>query len=475
MSDVKSPSSSFADIFEASGGATPRRRTYRVGEEVHGTVVQVGSEGIFVDLGEQQQAFFSKLELADVRGSKDLAVGDPIRGYVTKIEGGNIELGRRLSGGMSGEELETALREKTPVEGKVTGVVKGGVTVDIGGTRAFCPMGMLDVRFVKDASIFLTQTLRFQIVEVRGDRDVIVSRRVIVEAEQNAQRDALLSTLQLGARMHGTVTRTRDFGAFVDLGGIEGLIPTRELTHDRRRPEQVVSEGDYVEVRVLDFDTTGERPKITLSLKALASDPWDAVAELVPVGKVIEGKVVKLMDFGAFVQLAPGIEGLLHASELGGGARHPATVLSAGEPIAVVAQSIDTERRRISLVPAPKGAVTGESVGGSALGVGAIVEGTVEAIESFGVFVQIEGTAGRAGRALLRARESLVPEGGDLRRAFPMGSKVRAKLISAGGKLELSLKAMKDDEERQVFERYAKDSKGQKMGTLGDLLKSKVR
>lgn len=475
MSDAKTPSSSFADLFEASGGATPRRRSYRVGEEVHGTVVQVGSEGIFVDLGEQQQAFFPKLALVDARGPLDLAVGDPVRGYVTKVDGANIELGRRLSGGMSREELETALREKTPIDGKVSGVVKGGVTVDLGGTRAFCPMGMLDVRFVKDASVFLMQTLRFQVVELRGDRDVIVSRRAIVEAEQNAQRDALLSTLQLGARLHGTVTRVRDFGAFVDLGGVEGLIPTRELTHDRRRPEQVVAEGAYVEVRVLDLDTTGDRPKITLSLKALAEDPWDSVEAIVPTGKVLEGKVVKLMDFGAFVQLAPGIEGLLHASELGGGARHPGMLLSAGEPVLVVAQSIDTERRRISLVPAPKAASVGESVGGSALGLGAVVEGTVEAIERFGVFVQLEGTAGRGGRALLRARESLVPEGGDLRRAFPLGSKVRAKLISTGDKLEISLKAMKDDEERQVFERYAKDAKGQKMGTLGDLLKSKVR
>lgn len=465
-------STSFADMFESSGGATPTRRRYRVGEAIKGQVVLVGAEGVFVDL-EGQQGFFPKLALAAPNGELKVAVGDTLEGFVTKIEGGSLELGRRLSaGGMSSEQLETALAEKTPIEGKVTGVVKGGLTVDLGGTRAFCPMGMIDTRRVMDATPFLLQTLQFRIVELRGDRDVIVSRRAILEAEQAIQRDALLASMQLGARLRGQVTKVLEFGAFVDLGGIEGLIPTRELTHDRRRAEQVVSTGDFVEVRVLDIDR-GEKTKITLSLKALASDPWDAIDEVAPIGRVVAGKVVKLMEFGAFVQIAPGIEGLLHVSELGAGNRHPSAMLSAGDAVLVVVRNVDRERQRIGLAPAPKGASVGEAIGGGALTAGAIVKCTVEAIERFGVFVQIENTAGRAGRGLIRERELGLAQGADLKRTFPIGTELTAKIVSAGDKLELSVKAIKEDEERTVFESYAKGSKGTKMGTLGDLLKNK--
>lgn len=472
MSDQqKTPS--FADMFEASGGVAPTRRRYRVGEAVKGQVVLVGAEGVFVEL-EGQQAFFPKLSLTAPNGELKVAVGDTLDGFVTKVEGGTIELGRRLAGmGMSREQLETALAEKAPVEGKVTGVVKGGLTVDLGGTRAFCPMGMVDTRRVMDATPYLLQTLQFQIVELRGDRDVIVSRRAILEAEQAEQREALLQTLQLGARLRGQVTKVLDFGAFVDLGGVEGLIPTRELTHDRRRPEQVVSIGDYVEVRVLDI-TRGEKTKITLSLKALAADPWDSVEELAPRGRVVSGKVVKLMDFGAFVQIAPGIEGLLHVSELGAGNRHPNAMLSIGEVVLVVVKNIDRERQRIGLAPAPKGASVGEAVeGGAGLTAGAIVQCTVEAHERFGVFVQVEGVPGRAGRGLIRERELGLAQGADPKRAMPIGTELSAKIVNAGDKLELSVKAIKEDEERAVFESYAKGSKGAKMGTLGDLLRGK--
>jgi small subunit ribosomal protein S1 len=466
-------SSSFADMFESSGGATPTRRRYRVGEAVKGQVVLVGAEGVFVEL-EGQQGFFPKLALTAPNGELKVAVGDTLEGFITKIEGTSIELGRRLAGmGMSREQLETALAEQTPVEGKVTGVVKGGLTVDLGGTRAFCPMGMIDTRRVMDATPYLLQTLPFRVVELRGDRDVIVSRRAILEAEQAVQRDALLASIQLGARLRGQVTKVLEFGAFVDIGGVEGLIPTRELTHDRRRPEQVVSTGDHVEVRVLDIDRNGDKTKITLSLKALAADPWDAIDEIAPLGRVVAGKVVKLMDFGAFVQIAPGIEGLLHVSELGAGNRHPSTMLNAGDAVLVVVRNVDRERQRIGLAPAPKGASVGEAIGGGGLTVGAIVKCTVEAIERFGVFVQIEGTAGRAGRGLIRERELGLAQGADVKRTFPIGTELSAKIVNAGDKLELSVKAIKEDEERSVFESYAKGAKGTKMGTLGDLLKPK--
>ncbi|MEM9068734.1 MAG: S1 RNA-binding domain-containing protein [Myxococcota bacterium] len=469
MSDEKP---SFAEMFETE--SVPTGRQLKVGDEAEGTVVHIGKDGVFVDLGGRQQAHFPRTELLDVHGALSVKEGDAIKGFVVNVEDdGTVVLGRRMGRGMSLEQLEAAMAEKVPVEGKVAGVNKGGVKVDLGGLRAFCPIGQLDRHRVTDASVFLQQTLQFHVIEVQQGRDVILSRRSVLEVEAAIQRETILKTIQPGQRMSGKVVRVQEYGAFVDLGGIDGLIPTRELSYDRRRADQVVSVGDHVEVVVLEIEKRGEKTRLTLSLKALTDDPWASVDRVAPRGQVVQGVVRKLMDFGAFVELAPGVEGLLHVSELGAGAAHPSSFLNVGQPLLVTVQSIDKERQRISLAPAPKGATAGSAAPVTKLATGDVVDCVVEKHERFGVFVQVKGIAGKAGRGLIPERETGTKEGTDLKKKFPLGAELKAKVIDTG-RLKLSIKALKDDEDRKVFEDYKKDQGQKSMGTLGDLLKGKL-
>lgn len=462
---------SFADLLGSE--PVPEAPKAKVGDAVSGTVVHSGNDGIFVDLGgARQQAFFPRSELLNAQGEVTAKVGDSIKGFVTKVApDGTLELGKGLGRGMGLEELEAAMREKIPVTGKVSGVNKGGVQVDLGGLRAFCPISQLENRFVNDASIYLQQTLQFHVVEVKEDgRDVVLSRRAILEAEAAEGRAALMETLKPGARMHGRVVRVRDFGAFVDLGGVDGLIPTRELSHARLRPDQVVSEGQSVEVMVQEVTEKDGDLRITLSLKDLADDPWDNVDSVAPQGTVVQGTVRRLMDFGAFVELAPGVEGLLHVSELGAGARHPSSFLHVGQTLLVTVQSVDPSKKRISLAPAPKDAEAGTRVVARSLRIGDVVDVVANKVERFGIFVQVEGTTGRAGRGLVPMRELGVAEGTDVRKLYPEGKTFQAKVIDTT-KLALSVKAIAEDEERALVKSYQEKTQAAGgMGTFADLL-----
>jgi small subunit ribosomal protein S1 len=462
------PQASFADLFD--GASVPKATKLSVGDVVEGPVIQVGADGVFVDAGGHQQAFYPRAELLE-KGELKVATGDVIRGHVVRIgDDGTAELGKRLGLGMSMEELDAARAEGLPIEGKVVGVNKGGVSVDLGGVRGFCPIGQLDRVYVADASVYLQKTLRFLVTSVEGGKDVVLSRKAIVQAEAEENRDALLAELSVGEVRVGTVVRVRDFGAFVELApGLDGLIPNREISHDRRRADQVVSTGQSVEVKIQEISEKDGQPRITLSLKAMADDPWDAIERMVSPGQVVQGVVRKIMDFGAFIELAPGIEGLLHVSELGGGERHPNTVFNVGEPMLVTVQSIDLERKRISLAPAPKGASAGQRVDGNQPQVGDIVKGVVDSHERYGVFVQLEGIPGRAGRGLIHEKELGLGHGVDAKKEFPIGSTVEAKVIKAG-KLALSIKAIAEDQARREVESYKASQGDKSMGTLGDLL-----
>lgn len=464
------PQKSFADLFD--GASVPGTRKLSVGDVVEGPVLQVGADGVFVDAGGHQQAFYPRAELLDARGQLDVATGDVIRGHVVRIgDDGTPELGRRLAKGMSLEELDAARVEGLQVEGKVVGVNKGGVSVDLGGVRAFCPISQIDRAYVADASVFLQKTLRFVVTAVdHAKKDVVLSRKAILEAEAEANREALLAELSVGDVRVGTIVRVRDFGAFVELApGLDGLIPNREISHDRRRADQVVHTGQSVEVKIQEISRKEDDVRITLSLKALGDDPWDSVERVASPGQVAQGVVRKVMDFGVFIELAPGVEGLLHASELGGGERHPGSQFNVGQPLLVTVQSVDRERKRISLAPAPKGASAGQRVDGNQPQVGDIVEAVVDSHERYGVFVQIEGLPGRAGRGLIHEKELGLGHGVDAKKAFPIGSKVDAKVI-ATGKLALSIKAIAEDEARREVESYKATQSSKSMGTLGDLL-----
>jgi small subunit ribosomal protein S1 len=472
---------SFAALFESQAAVPRRARSLRVGDKLEAVVVRVGKESVFVELDDKQQAFIDAAEVRSQSGEIEVKEGDTLSARVVEVDlaQGLVRLGRTLGKPGSFAAIEQAKSSQVPVEGKVTGVNKGGLEVDLGGgTKAFCPISQADSKFLEDPKALVGQSLRFLVTDVRdGGKSVVVSRRALLarEASEAAERSA--ATLVVGATVRGTISAVRDFGAFVDLGGIEGMIPRSEVTHDRSLAvADALRPGDLVEVSVLEVrDVAAAKPggstrKITLSLKALADDPW-AKLDLVE-GRVVKGTVSRVTEFGRFVKVAPAIEGLLHTSELG---KKAAASAKEGEELTVVVKKIDRGAKKISLAPAPDGAVPGSTLVETHIALGAIVRGVVERIETYGIFVQIEGTKGRSGRGLVPSAELGVPRGTDLRKAFPEGTPVTAKVLETGeGKLRLSIKGAKADEERADFEAArGKVDAGASLGTFADLLKKK--
>ena len=329
------------------------------GDLVKGRVVAINEEQVFIDLGGKAEGVMDAASLRDAEGQLSVAVGDEVTATVAGVEeDGSLRLGNQQSRHLHGAaELEQAYRQQVPVQGRVTGVIKGGVEVQIAGQRAFCPASQVDTRFVEDLNEFVGQHLDFRITKFEGGRhlNLVVSRRLVLEEEQRARAEALRANLKEGAVLSGTVTSLQDYGAFVDLGGLEGMIHISELAFHRvKHPSEILSVGQPLEVSVLRIDQTDnpKRPeKIALSIRALARDPWAEAAQKFPVGSRVQGQVTRLQPFGAFVELAPGIEGLIHVSELGAGKRitHPQEVLSPGQPVEASVLAVDLEKRRISL------------------------------------------------------------------------------------------------------------------------------
>jgi small subunit ribosomal protein S1 len=479
----------FAALFESQAPQKRRARALRIGDKLEAIVVRVGKDSVFVELDDKQQAFIDTAELRSPEGEIDIKEGDTLSARVVEIDlaQGLVRLGRSLGKPGSLAAIEQAKASQIAIEGKVTGVNKGGLEVDLGGgTRAFCPNSQADAKFLEDPKSLIGQSLRFLVTDVRdGGKNVVVSRRALLQREASEAAEANAGAIVVGATVRGTVTAVRDFGAFVDLGGIEGLIPRSEVTHDRSAPiTDSLSPGDVVEVQVLEVKEVapvkagGATRKITLSLKALADDPWTKLD--LTDGKVVLGTVTRVTDFGRFVRVAPAIEGLLHVSELGK-SRSSSVDKAAGrgeevgQELLVVVKKIDRGAKKISLVPAPEGATAGSTVQESRIAIGAVVHGKVERIETYGVFVQIDGTSGRAGRGLVPSAELGVPRGTDLRKAFPEGAKVTAKVLETGdGRLRLSIKGAKDAEERADFEEArGKASAPASLGTFADLLKKR--
>ncbi len=472
---------SFAALFEKQA-PQKRGKSLRIGDKIEGVVVQVGQESVFVELDGKQQAFLEAAELRSPEGELTVKVGDTIAARVVEVDlaRGIVRLGKSMGKPGSLAAIEQARDAKVAVEGKVTGVNKGGLEVEIGGTRAFCPMSQADAKFLEDPKALIGQSLRFLVTDVReGGKNVVVSRRALLQREASEAAEVNASSLVIGAVVRGTVTGVRDFGAFVDLGGVEGLIPRSEVAHDRSvSVADALKPGDVVEVQVSEIKEVlapkqgGPTKKITLSLKALADDPWTKL-DLVE-GRVVMGTVTRVTEFGKFVRVGPGVDGLLHVSELGKKAMAGGDV---GEEILVVVRKIDRGTKKISLAPAPDGATPGSTVKDVSVTIGAIVEGAVERIETYGVFVQLDGTKGRAGRGLVPSQELGVARGTDLRKAFPEGTKLTLKVLETGeGRLRLSVKGAKDDEERAQFvEARGKANVPASLGTFADLMKKKHR
>jgi small subunit ribosomal protein S1 len=348
---------SFAEMLEASMSG---RRLVPVGEKVQGTVVSIGREYVFLDLGSRAEGLLPVSDVT-VDGKVTVAKGDRLTVLATAVRDGAVMCALRLGTSPSHDQKSEkgaaldALREArdagVAVDGTVKEVIKGGFSVTVLGFRAFCPISQIQRGYCDTPEEHVGRTYSFLLVELDPTgRNIVVSRRKLLDAEAEERAASLWQTLEEGAVMSGTVSSLRSYGAFVDLGGVEGLLHVSEIAHERiEDPKDLLTEGQMVQVVIKDIDR--ERRRISLSLKALTEDHWLTAAERIAEGQLRKGSVSRLARFGAFVELEKGVEGLLHVSELGQGRRvvTPREVLREGQEVVVRVLSVDLERRRISL------------------------------------------------------------------------------------------------------------------------------
>lgn len=359
MTEERTPAqdADFAQMLDAEGvPPAPAIHSVAIGDEVSGVIVKIEDEHSFVEYGSRNEAVMRTSELKGPDGEMAYKVGDPIAAFVVAV-GDQVQISRGLSRqDTQADLLYQAYKAGLPVEGRVDAVNKGGLGVTIeGDVRGFCPISHVNTQYVQNAEEYRGQTLSFKIIEFRHQgRNIVLSRRALLEAEQDKAAGLVRSQLKKGAQLAGKVTRLESFGAFVDLGsGVEGLVHVSEVSHRRvGHPQEALAVGQPVQVEVLRTKDLGKRRKerISLSIKALEKDPWEAIKEQFAVGTVVTGKVDGLEDFGAFVDLAEGVRGLVHVSEVADRRiGHPREVLSLGDEVKVVVLEVDVRQQRLRL------------------------------------------------------------------------------------------------------------------------------
>ncbi len=377
---------SFADLFEQS------IQVAGVGEVVKGEVIAVGKDFVLVDIGDKSEGEIDIAEFKDEDGAIEVKVGDTFEVFVEKREPeGGVKLSREKAIGIKvWEEIARIQEADGTIPGRVDSRVKGGLSVDI-GVPAFLPYSQIDLRPVRDLDGLIGETLDFKILKFNRRRNnVVISRRAILEEERKQLRDDMRSTLSEGQTLKGAVTNITDYGIFIDLGGMDGLCHITDLSWGRvSHPSKLYKVGDEIEVKVLKYDQ--ENDKVSLGVKQLKSDPWETIQSRYPVSAKVPGKVVSITDYGAFVELEEGVEGLVHISEMSWSkkSRHPSKIVAVGEEVEVVVLNVDPEAKRISLgmkqlQPNPWDMVADNYP------VGSIIEGKVKNITDFGIFIGIE-------------------------------------------------------------------------------------
>ena len=384
-------SESFAELFEQSFASQP----IRPGAILKGLVVEINDDVVIVSAGLKSESVIPAEQFKNERGEWEVAVGDEVEVALDAVEDGFGET--RLSRDKAKRSrtwtvLEEAFEKGEIVEGMITGRVKGGFTVELELVRAFLPGSLVDVRPVRDPSYLEGKVLEFKVIKLdRKRNNVVVSRRAVVEAEHSVERDELLQNLTEGAVLPGIVKNLTDYGAFVDLGGIDGLLHITDMAWRRvKNPSEVVNVGDEIQVKVLKFDR--ERNRVSLGLKQLGEDPWQDIARRYPTGSRLFGKATNLADYGAFVEIEDGVEGLVHVSEMDWTNKNvnPSKVVQIGDEIEVMVLEIDEERRRVSLgikqcMPNPWNEFA------TSFNKGDRVRGVIKSITDFGIFIGLDG------------------------------------------------------------------------------------
>jgi small subunit ribosomal protein S1 len=365
---------------------------FQYGDIATGKVVLIKDDKVMVDVGWKTEGFIPVAEVKDARGNINVAVGDDIDVFIDKRDSeGNLVLSRdKASKVKIWDEIKIACENNTLIEGVVIEKVKGGLSVDI-GIVAFLPGSQVDVRPVKDLDKFVGQTLDFNVLKYdRKRNNVVLSRRAIVASEREAEKKDILKNIQEGNVVEGVIKNITDYGIFIDMGGIDGLLHVTDISWGRiAKPSEHFHKGDKITTKVLSFDTDKER--VSLGLKQLIDNPWEDITGKYPIGSIVEGKVVNLTDYGVFVELEPGVEGLVHISEMywTREIKHPSKVLNMGEVIRVVVLEVNPQTKRVSLslkqtTPNPWDKLKEKYPAGT------VVKGIVRNITNFGVFVGIE-------------------------------------------------------------------------------------
>jgi len=475
---------SFAELLETSSQAPSSK--IAPGDTVTGTVVKISRDTIFVDLGGKSEGVATVEEFLNKDGSLTLKEGDTVELKVASLRGG-IRLSKviRVHGAEALGMLREAQKNQIPVEGRVAAVKKGGLEVDLSGLRAFCPIGQIDLQFCEKPEEHLGARYQFRVMEIREKgKNIILSRRALLQEEQEKKVKETLATLKPDLELEGKITRLADFGAFVDIGGIEGLVHVSEISHLRiNHPSEIFEPGQMVRVKILKIEQEkGDRLRVALSIKAMEPKPWDKGLGF-QEGDVVSGRVSRLTDFGAFVEVAPGVDGLVHISEISyARVPHPSRFLKEGDQVDVLVLKIDYEKRRISLSIRDAAirqqiADLGEKLSQVHPEVGQVLRGIIEDHKPYGLFIRLP-QVGMGVRGLLPMEELTDDVKTDVKKRLPKGKQIQVEIVSIDekGRIGLSQKVIKEKEDREDYVKFLeKNDKSRKLGTLGDIFKKVKR
>ncbi len=436
---------SFAALFEESLA----RQEMRSGEVITAEVISIDSDHVTVNAGLKSESWIDAAEFKNAAGEIEVAVGDFVKVCIEKLEDGfgNTQLSREKAKKMQAWlDLEDAMNEGIVVKGFVSGKVKGGLRVAVNGIMAFLPGSLVDVRPVKDTTPFENKEWDFKVIKLdRKRNNIVVSRRAVMEVSAGADREALMGTLTEGATVKGIVKNITDYGAFVDLGGIDGLLHITDLAWRRvKHPSEVLTVGEEVEAKILKFDQ--EKNRVSLGIKQLGDDPWVALTRRYPVSTRLFGKVSNITDYGAFVEVEPGIEGLVHVSEMDWTNKniHPGKIAQLGDEVEVMILEIDEERRRLSLGMKQCKANPWDDFSATHAK-GDKVSGQIKSITDFGVFIGLPG--GIDGLVHL-SDLSWTQTGEEAIRNFKKGDELNAVILAIDvekERISLGVKQLTDD------------------------------
>ena len=479
----------FAELYQQQDGDVPEQRDYETGERLEGTVLSITDEHIFVELDPQTNGIAKRRDFEDDEGELQLAEGDTQEFYIVDVweDENEVYLGRELKGQQgSVDAIEDAYENGVPVEGKVVDTNKGGFEIEVHGVDAFCPISEIEMGFTEEKDLHIGANYRFKVSEFEeGGETIVLSRAALQREEREKQAEETLDNLEAGNVVEGVVTRTTGFGAFVDLGGVEGLVHVSELSHRQfDHPDDVVESGESVEVEVEEIempDDDEDDPRISLSRKATETNPWEEVNEKFAVGENVEGTVARNAPFGSFVEIASGVEGLVHVSEMSWTehVRTPDEVVEPGDKVTVQVQDIDIPRQRISLsIKAAEGDPWDNVEERYAEDME--TQGSVENIEDFGVFVKLPSGI----TALLPRSEMNLESGSTPHSRFDVEDTVTARVLDIDPEeREMALTMREEDERGGADESQTDDSEtpseasvstgndeGSGFGTLGDMI-----